>query len=231
MTDFFRDIALFAIQDDMIGFTLAEFAISITLSFGLSIFIAYIYKLTHSGLSYSRTFTITLIIMSVTVSFIMLIIGSNLARAFSLVGALSIIRFRNAVKDTRDTGFIFVCMAIGMACGTRMYLMSILFTVFMSFVLVVLNRYYFSSNATEERLFQFTFPTNKDLKDQVESILKSDFEEHTLLSSEIMDNKNIYVFSVKIDKNKINLLNFVKFRSISKNLDVKMLTGFEKFSF
>ena len=53
----------------------------------------------------------------------MLIIGSNIARAFALVGALSIIRFRNAMKETRDVGFIFLIMAIGMAVGTEHGLM------------------------------------------------------------------------------------------------------------
>ena len=65
-----------------IGFSIAEFLISISLSAFLSMFIAVIYKQTHSGLSYSRTFVLTMIIMSITVSFTMLIIGSNLAIYF-----------------------------------------------------------------------------------------------------------------------------------------------------
>jgi uncharacterized membrane protein YhiD involved in acid resistance len=60
----------------------------------------------------------------------MIIIGSNIARAFALVGAMSIIRFRNPVKDARDIVFIFMAMAIGMACGTQFYLYASIFTLF-----------------------------------------------------------------------------------------------------
>jgi hypothetical protein len=66
------------------------------------------------------------------VSIVMLIIGSNIARAFALVGALSIVRFRNAVKETRDVGFIFYAMAVGMACGTRFYVLATVATAIIS---------------------------------------------------------------------------------------------------
>ena len=79
--------------------------------------------------------------MSVTVAFIMLIIGSNLARAFSLVGALSIVRYRNAVKDTQDISYIFMALAIGMAAGTKLYLYAIIFTLFGAILLMILNRF------------------------------------------------------------------------------------------
>jgi uncharacterized membrane protein YhiD involved in acid resistance len=64
----------------------------------------------------------------------MLIIGSNIARAFALVGAMSIVRFRNPVKDTRDLVFVFIAIAVGMACGTRFYAYALIFTFFTTFV-------------------------------------------------------------------------------------------------
>jgi uncharacterized membrane protein YhiD involved in acid resistance len=70
----------------------------------------------------------------------MMVVGSNIARAFSLVGALSIIRFRNAVKETRDVGFIFFTMAIGMAIGTRFYLLGIIGAIVISLVIVLMTR-------------------------------------------------------------------------------------------
>ena len=102
--------------------------LTIVLSFVLTMMIAFVYRATHRGTSYSQSFVQTLIILSMVVGVVMLIIGSNIARAFTLVGALSIVRFRNAVKETRDVGFIFFAMAIGMACGTRFYLLAIVST-------------------------------------------------------------------------------------------------------
>ena len=74
------------------------------MSFALALIVGYTYRITHQGPSYSQTTVHTMVIMAVVVSLIMLIIGTNIARAFTLVGALSIIRFRNAVKESRDRG-------------------------------------------------------------------------------------------------------------------------------
>lgn len=101
------------------------------LATALFIFIlAKVYIYTHSGYSYSKSYVHTLVLTGITVALIMMIIGSNIARAFALVGAMSIIRFRNPVKDSRDLVFIFMAIAIGMACGTKFYLFAGIFTVF-----------------------------------------------------------------------------------------------------
>lgn len=124
-----------ALQDNTDVFNTSDIIFSTTLSFLLSLVIAYTYKITYRGVSYTQSYVHTLILMSMVVSVIMLVIGSNIARAFSLVGALSIIRFRNAIKDTRDVGYIFFAMAVGMASGTRFYLVAIVATLLISFIL------------------------------------------------------------------------------------------------
>jgi uncharacterized membrane protein YhiD involved in acid resistance len=232
MEHLFSNFLSNVIDGGYVGFTPAEFIVSISLSAFLSIFISIIYRITHTGLSYSRTFVLTMILMSITVSFIMLIIGSNLARAFSLVGALSIIRFRNAVKDSRDTGFIFLSMAIGMACGTKIYLMAGLFTIMSSVILLLLNKFYFASNSKEQRLLQMSFDSQHNLTDEIEKYLKSKYKgSYSLLSSEILDEKKILVFSIEVNSNNIEESAVDHIRGISSNLDVKLLTGFEKFNF
>jgi len=107
------------------AFTVMDIALVLLLSFGLSLVVAWAYRFTHRGVSYSQSYVHTLVIMGTVIALIMLIIGSNIARAFALVGALSIIRFRNAMKETRDVGFIFLVMAIGMAVGTKFYLLAV----------------------------------------------------------------------------------------------------------
>jgi len=106
-------------------FLVIDIVLVMVLSFVLSAFIGWIYKITHRGASYSQSFVFTLVMNGMIVALVMLIVGSDIARAFSLVGALSIIRFRNALKETRDIGFIFFTMVIGMAVGTRFYLLGI----------------------------------------------------------------------------------------------------------
>ena len=100
--------------------------------------LAAVYRFTHRGTSYSQSFAQTLVLMGMVTALIMSIIGSNIARAFSLVGALSVIRFRNALKETRDVGFMFLAMAVGMACGTRFYMLAIASGATLAAVLVLM---------------------------------------------------------------------------------------------
>jgi len=166
------------------GFQLWEAVLSLTLSFFLCLIIAYFYRVTHQGVSYSVAFVHTIIIMGVTVSIIMLIIGSNIARAFALVGALSIIRFRNAVKDSRDVAFIFVTMAVGMATGTGFYLAAVVFTVFICAMIYFLYRFDIGAVRSREVLLKVHLPEDLDYQQVFHDVFFQFLREHSLLSVE-----------------------------------------------
>lgn len=91
------------------------------LSFVLSQFVAWMYAWTHRGMSYSRNLLHSLVLLSMIVTAVMLVVGDSVARAFGLVGALAIIRFRTVVRDARDTTFIFLALAVGIAVGAHHY--------------------------------------------------------------------------------------------------------------
>lgn len=131
---------IFNLQAQTTDFTILDVALVLTLSFILSAFIGWVYQNTHRGTSYTQSFVFTLVMNGMIVALVMLIVGSNIARAFSLVGALSIIRFRNAIKETRDVGFIFFSMAIGMAIGTRFYLLGVIAAVMISLSIILMTR-------------------------------------------------------------------------------------------
>lgn len=131
---------IFNITDLTSEFTVLDVALVLILSFLLSAFIGWVYQTTHRGTSYTQSFVFTLVMNGMIVALVMLIVGSNIARAFSLVGALSIIRFRNAVKETRDVGFIFFTMAVGMAIGTRFYLLGIIAAAVISLAVILMTR-------------------------------------------------------------------------------------------
>jgi hypothetical protein len=103
----------------------ADIPVVMLLSAALSAGAAFAYRHTTRQATYSQSFAQSLVMIGMVTAIVMLIIGSNVARAFSLVGALSVIRFRNALKETRDVGFMFLVMAIGMACGSRLYLLAV----------------------------------------------------------------------------------------------------------
>jgi uncharacterized membrane protein YhiD involved in acid resistance len=153
-------------------------------AFFLSLVVAKVYQISFRGSSYSAAFMQTLVICSMVIAAVMLIIGSNIARAFSLVGALSIIRFRNAVKDPRDVAFIFLSMGIGMACGTGFYPVAVILTVVTTGAILALTYFRFGQASTVERLIKLQIPATKDYERRFDEVFKLYTKSFQLLSVE-----------------------------------------------
>ena len=134
--------------------------ISLILVLVLNLILAKIYIHTHSGYSYSKSFVHTIVFVGITIDLIMTIIGSNIARAFALVGAMSIVRFRNPIKDSRDLIFLFMSMAVGMATGTQFYLLAIVFTIFVGAVLLLFHYNDFGEAARQTFVLRVKIPEN-----------------------------------------------------------------------
>ncbi len=164
--------------------TLVDFALVLLLGFALSMAVAWVYRYTHRGVSYSQSYVHTLVIMGTVVALIMLIIGSNIARAFALVGALSIVRFRNAMKEARDIGFVFMAMAIGMAVGTRFYLLAVFATVVLSACVIALYKFNMFAKVVRERILRIQLPVDRDHEVAFEEPFRKYIEEERLISVE-----------------------------------------------
>jgi len=142
-----------------------EILLNFAVAFTLGMLVSWIYKKTHRGLSYSQSFMLTNIFVAVIVCMVIMVIGNNLARAFALVGALSIIRFRTVVKDTKDTAYIFWALAAGMAAGTGSYFLAIAGSTIISIMAYVLHYTNYGSLNKSEFILQFRADnTNNDLK-------------------------------------------------------------------
>lgn len=165
----------------VVGFTLSQALFSLVLSFALSALVGIVYRRTHLQVTYSQSFLHTMVLMGTVVSLVMLIIGSNIARAFALVGALSIIRFRSAVKDPKDVAYIFFAMAIGMACGTRFYLLATIGCFFICSVLYLLHWTNFGSVVDPVRILRVLVPADKDYGGMFDEAFAAHVEYHQLL--------------------------------------------------
>lgn len=143
-------------------FSVLDIVVSLLLSFALCSAIGWLYQATHRGASYTQSFVQTLVLNGMVVAVVMLIIGSNIARAFALVGSLSLIRFRNAVKETRDVGFIFFAMAIGMAVGTQFYLLAVITTVVISLIILIMARFNWYARGSVSQILQVEVPQDVD---------------------------------------------------------------------
>ena len=117
----------------------ADVLANLLVAFVCGLMMSIIYRLTYKGPSYSVTFVNSLVLLSIISAIVIMVIGNNIARAFGLVGAMSIIRFRTAIRDTMDLVFIFLSLALGMACGVGLNILAILGTLLAGFVVIALT--------------------------------------------------------------------------------------------
>ena len=118
--------------EDILLHILASAVISI------AIYVSYWY--THSGTFYSKKFNVSLMTLTVLTGTVMTVIGNNIALSLGMVGALSIVRFRTAIKDSRDTTYIFWAIIVGICCGVGDYLVAAVGTVVIFILLLFLGR-------------------------------------------------------------------------------------------
>ena len=178
-------------------FGTADIFLAMLVSTFLCFALAHVYRYTHRGTSYSQSFIVTMFAMAVCTAIVMMIIGSNIARAFSLVGALSIIRFRTAVKDPRDTGYLFASMVAGMGCGTGFYVAAISLTTFICALMVALYVTDFGLKQKLEKIIRLTYQPNSGALEEIETELRRSFRDFKLINR-ILDfgdeaETNVYV--------------------------------------
>lgn len=157
------------------------------------------YQGTHRGVAYAQSFVHALFLMGLCSGVVMMIVGSNVARAFSLVGALSIIRFRTAVKDVRDTAYLFFAIIVGMGAGTGFYVLTLVFTVVAALVMAALHYFKFAERKVTEEVLKITLKRDEATAKEVEAHLGRTFDEHRLINSvrHFDDDSETQVFVVR----------------------------------
>ena len=136
---------------------------NIAVAFVCGLLISRFYCWTNGRPVYVRTYVGSLVTLAMITAVVIMVIENNLARAFGLVGAMSIIRFRTAVKDVQDIAFIFFSLAIGMAAGVGMAMIAFIGTVFVGAVMVGLSKVQTHAQRRREYLLQFAFtPSETD---------------------------------------------------------------------
>lgn len=145
---------------------------NLAVSLACGIVIALVYRYIYKGPSYSATYVNSLVLLSLITTLVIMVIGNNLARAFGLVGAMSIIRFRTAVRDVQDIVYIFFALAVGMASGVGLHAIAIAATLFICLVSVVLVTFNFGAPGKAEYVLQVIYPPSKATEERIAEILK-----------------------------------------------------------
>ena len=194
MLENFQSINIFTPSLDGI---ISNIIISLICSFSVSL----IYRYTYKGPGYSESFVHSIVFLSVITSLVIMVIGNNLARAFGLVGALSIIRFRTAIKDTVDIVYIFLGLTIGMASGVGYYKIAIAGTIIIGLILILFSKTNFRYFNSNQYILQFSY-SNGNLRDEEFSNIISNYcRNYEIINiRSLPDNSTEYTFYLRIRK-------------------------------
>lgn len=168
-------------------------------AFLVSLIIYLTYKNTYTGVLYNSRFNVSLIMITMITTMVMVVIGSNISVSLGMVGALSIIRFRTAVKDPRDTAFIFWCVVSGLACGTQNYTIVIVGSVFICLILFLFKKFITKNNKYVLIIKGKSF----DIK-EVEKTLDKKLKDYICKGKYISVNGMEIIYDVKIKDSKIS---------------------------
>lgn len=156
---------------DGASFTLANTLIVIGVSIILGLVISFVYIKTHKREGYVPSFAVTLIMLPAIISIIILLVGNNVARAFSLAGAFSIIRFRSNPGEPKDISYVFFTLAVGLACGTGYIGYAVIVTVILCAVVIVLDVTKFAMPKTKSMQLKITVPEDLNFNNVFDDIL------------------------------------------------------------
>ena len=144
--------------------TVDRVLLALLMTFALNLIIFYIYRKTFKGVVYTREFNVGLVLTGLVVTLVVLPISSNIALSLGMVGALSIIRFRTAIKDPKDIVFTFWAIAVGIICGAGLYMIAIVGVPVISLLLFVLERTSFRGPDPYLLVVHYTSEAEKDLQ-------------------------------------------------------------------
>ena len=129
------------ITEEFSAISMTDAIVAIALAFALSLFVVLIYKVTYGGVCFSKSFAGCLIMLSMVTALVILVIASNVVLSLGMVGALSIVRFRTAIKEPSDTAFAFWAIATGIVCGAGYVVIAVLMTLLLGLLFVLTHMF------------------------------------------------------------------------------------------
>lgn len=200
----FEDIFKSSILEKTSNFSVIDSLIGLLVAFGVGLFIYYVYKKTFSGVIYSHTFNISLIIISMATALIIIGISSNVLLSLGMVGALSIVRFRTPIKDPMDLAYLFWAIVSGILCGAGFIVLVILGALLIGIVLIL-----FTNRIKIENPYLLVIKyTNESLEDSLTKTISDHAKKFSVKSKSIMPGNDFEVtYEIRVKENNATFIN------------------------
>ncbi len=216
--------ALFASTPPAAALTLGSALATILVSVALGGLISFTYMKTSHRSAYAPNFALTMMVLPAIVAIIILLIGSNIARAFSLAGAFSIIRFRSAPGDPKDIAYVLFTMAAGLAVGVGSFGYAVLFTLLLCGLMAVLHMLKFGAKKSTQRLLKVTIPEDLGYEEAFDAVFRRFGIEYELRKVKTTELGSLYevLYLVTMDHltNQKEFLDAIRVRN--GNLDITL---------
>ena len=199
----FTDIIKKSFLEETADFSIAAASVSLLSALFIGLFIFFIYKKTYAGVMYSKPFNTSLVLLSVLTTFVILAVTSNVVLSLGMVGALSIVRFRTAIKEPLDLVFLFWSISVGIILGAGLYSLAFLGSAFITVILLVLTGKV-DSSAPYILMLQLE---NENAELQATEIIKNRFGKVIVKSKSITDGQPELIYEVKVKNNETSFMN------------------------
>ena len=190
----------------------------LVIAFIVAMIIYLTYKNTYTGVMYNPRFNVSLIMITMVTTIVMVVIGSNISVSLGMVGALSIIRFRTAVKDPRDTAFIFWCVVSGLACGTQNYTIVLAGSVVICLVLFIFKKV----TAGDDKYLLIIKGKDLDVS-KVDKVVEQNVKYYSCKGKYIKNSNVELIYDIKLKKKKDDKI--ISILSESQNIDTVNLVA------
>ncbi len=187
--------------DQLSNFTPLNVVIALIVALAAGVVIATVYKKTYRGVLYSPSFTLTLILLCLVTTPVVMAIGSNVALSMGMVGALSIVRFRTAVKDPLDTAYMFWAITMGILVGSNAYVIAVVALLGIAVILLAIS--YLRLRSPNGYLLVLHY--DEDAQVDIESTLKRSVRFYRLRSKTVTRSGAEMTVEVRLDR-RVNIV-------------------------
>lgn len=201
----FSDIFKTSFLNQAQNFSLTDMCIALGLSFIVGLFIFLIYKKTFNGVMYSSSFGLSLIAMTMITSLVILAVTSNVVLSLGMVGALSIVRFRTAIKEPMDIAFLFWSIAVGIVLGAGLIALAITGSIFIGLVMLI-----FANKSSTDKPYLLIVNCDDDTsEDNVLNVIKSGVKKHRIKAKTVSENGIELTIEVRLKEMTTKFVNMV----------------------
>ncbi|CEH33708.1 DUF4956 domain-containing protein [Romboutsia lituseburensis] len=200
----FNDVFKSSFVDKVSGFSAIDSIIALGAAFLVGLFIYMVYKKTFMGVMYSRPFNVSLVALTMLTTFVILAVTSNVVLSLGMVGALSIVRFRTAIKDPMDLVFLFWAIASGIVLGAGLIPLAIFASIVMGLILV----FFANKTVLDTPYILMINCSDENSEEVVNKKIKSTFSKYQVKSKSVIADRGIeLVFEVRMKNGETKFVN------------------------